>query len=58
MMKNKNKKDKLKIALLKPRGDATPVRPTGPGGRPEPYPFGPAENFPKAKRKKSKNKYA
>jgi len=57
-MKNKNKKDKLKIALLRPRGDATPVRPTGPGGRPEPYPFGPAENFPKAKRKKSKNKYA
>ena len=49
------KRDNLKISLLRPRGDATPVKPTGPGGRPEPYPFGPVE---KAKRKKSKKTYA
>jgi len=35
--------------LLKPRGDATPVKPIGPGGSYVPVPFGPVQKFVKKK---------
>ena len=50
-MKKKKRRNGLKIASGRPRGDATPVKqesPGRPGSKLVPYPFGPVQKFKKA----------